>query len=267
MSTLIQWTDQTDNIIVAEGGGWWCRMISPGCAHCYAAKLNQSTYFGGNKLPYTGAPPKLKLRTEILDGWQRQTKPKRHFVASMTDIFGDWVPEAWIFQFLGAMANAPRQTFQMLTKRADIAERMINNWLIAVERYELPDNMWIGTSIENQDYALRADHLRRIPAAVRFLSLEPLLGPVTLDLNGIHWVIVGGESGPGARPCDVEWIRSIIGQCADVEVPCFVKQLGRDPQWPQEDIDQKWYEKMTHAKGGEITEWPMDLRVRQFPQQ
>src|SRR5688572_19248247 len=118
--TNIEWTDVTDNIIIVEGGGWWCRKISPGCFNCYAARLNLSTYFGGNKLPYTGEPPKLILRRDILKSWARQRKAKKHFVASMTDVFGEWVPVEWQFEFLDAMAAAPNQTFQILTKRADI---------------------------------------------------------------------------------------------------------------------------------------------------
>src|SRR5262245_55416460 len=115
--TNIEWTDVTDNIIVAEGGGWWCRRISPGCDHCYAEEINQNPFFGGNKLPYRGASPALKLREEIIGGWARQKKSKKHFVASMTDIFGEWVPREMVFKFLDGMLRAPRQTFQLLTKR------------------------------------------------------------------------------------------------------------------------------------------------------
>ena len=105
----IQWTDVTDNIIVAvdESGaqrGWWCQKISPGCAHCYAEDINDSDYFHGNHLPYSGSPPMLKLREDIIDGWARQRKTKKHFVMSMSDVFGAWVPRSWIFRFLDAEA-------------------------------------------------------------------------------------------------------------------------------------------------------------------
>lgn len=110
--TKIEWTDKVDNIIVAEGGGWWCRHASPGCDNCYAEARNKNSFFGGNGLAYRGAPPALKLRQEIIDGWRGQRKPKKHFVASMTDVFGDWVPRWMIFQFLDGMAAAPQQTFQ-----------------------------------------------------------------------------------------------------------------------------------------------------------
>lgn len=119
----IEWTDVTDNIIAAvdeHGGqrGWWCRKISPECLNCYAEVLNQSDYFNGNKLRYAGEPPVLKLREDIIDGWARQRKSRKHFVASMTDVFGEWVPQSWIFRFLDGMWRAPLQIFQVLTKRA-----------------------------------------------------------------------------------------------------------------------------------------------------
>ena len=255
--SLIEWTDVTDNIIVADGGGWWCRKISPGCANCYAAKLNTNSFYGGNHLPYSGQPPALKLRQDVIDGWARQRKEKRHFVASMTDVFGDWVFREWIFAFLDGMSAAPRQIFQVLTKRPEIAAREIGEWLNARGLKELPPNIWIGTSVEDQERAdQRIPHLLRIPAAVRFLSCEPLLGPVDLtavkqtvdpgffgdclqwyhrgychELEGIaypkiHWVICGGESGSKARPMNRTWARSLRDQCTDAGVPFFFKQWG-----------------------------------------
>ena len=227
MATSIEWTDVTDNIIVAESGGWWCRKISPGCANCYAAKLNQSPFYGGNKLPYTGEAPRLKLRLEILAGWARQTKPKRHFVASMTDVFGEWVRPQWSFEMLDAMAAAPRQTFQVLTKRPDIAALRIHAWLDLRSLTILPPNIWIGTSVEDAPRKTRIDILRTIPAHVRFLSCEPLLADLgTLDLLGIHWLIAGGESGPKARPVHSEWIISLRDQCQAARVPFLFKQWG-----------------------------------------
>jgi protein gp37 len=275
-STAIQWTDITDNIIVALEGGWWCRMISEGCVNCYAAKLNQSEFFGGNKLPYTGAAPKLKLREDIIESWRHQTKPKKHFVASMTDIFGDWVPVEWTRKFLDGMALAPRQTFQLLTKRADVALDRVNDWLAFRGRSELPRNIWIGVSVENQKRAdERIPILLQIPAWVRFLSVEPMLEPVDLGLFGalpedkfpsdtltlqlLHWVIVGGESGPNARLCGIGWVRSVVEQCQCASVPVFVKQLGSNPLAYFTRFPVK------HPKGGDPAEWPEDLRVREFP--
>ena len=263
----IEWTGDTDNIIVVEGGGWWCRMISPGCANCYAARLNRNTFYGGNHLPYTGQPPKLLLRRDIIDGWQRQTRPRKHFVASMTDVFGEWVEREWIFYFLDGMAAAPLQTFQVLTKRPAVAAREIAAWLDARGRFDLPPNIWIGTSVEDQTRAQeRIFHLLQIRAAVRFLSCEPLLGPLNLvqgyrdpdpedsgwknPLTGygmcdgmneptlgsrIDWVSCGGESGPGARPMHPAWARSLRDQCEAAGVAFFFKQWG---DWkPADDID------------------------------
>ncbi len=288
MSTLIQWTDVTDNIIVVEGGGWWCRMISEGCVNCYAARLNQSSYFGGNKLPYTGEPPKLKLRTDVIHGWKTQRKPRRHFVASMTDVFGDWVPFEWAVVFLRGMWCAPKQTFQVLTKRPDIAADYISRWLKLDMLSSVPDNIWIGASVENKKWAdIRIPELLKIPAKVRFLSCEPLLGPIEFSevtkrtdavvqlgkkaFDGIHWVIVGGESGHGARPCHVDWIRSIVNQCKASKVPVFVKQLGAKPQyfrWEDKSIcefSERPDGALKDKKGGNIKEFPKDLQVRQFP--
>lgn len=321
MSTNIQWTDVTDNIIRVNGGGWWCRKISPGCANCYAAKLNMNAFYGGNKLAYTGAAPELELQTGILERWARQTKPKRHFVASMTDIFGDWVPREWIFKFLDRMAYASKQTFQLLTKRPDIAAAHIAEWINLRDCDTLPVNIWIGTSVEDQTRAdERIPVLLKIPAKVRFLSVEPLLGAVDIrfamhrnpearvcpkcmyatnrthevscpndgeDLGpdiAVEWVIVGGESGPKARPCNVAWIRSIVEQCKAAGVPCFVKQLGSHAtmnamgvraangggmQGPEQRLDRSDLVPVRlnfkHKKGGDPSEWPADLRVREFP--
>jgi hypothetical protein len=128
--TNIEWTDLVDNIFTVYGGGWWCRRISEGCDNCYAATLNKNSFFGGNHLEYSGdRPADLILRPEIISGWKKMTKPKRHFVASMTDIFGEWVTELEAHTFLTGMWVAPKQTFQMLTKRPLVAGRFIKTWL------------------------------------------------------------------------------------------------------------------------------------------
>lgn len=266
MGTNIEWTDLTDNIIVVEGddgkpNGWWCRRCSEGCDNCYSARLNQSDYFGGNHLDYTGAAPKLMLRREILAGWKRQRTPKRHFVASMTDIFGEWVLQEWIFEFLDGMATAPLQTFQLLTKRARRMKDTVIAWLLARGLDRVPPHIWLGVSVENQKWAdIRIADLIAIPC-VRFLSVEPMLGPVRLwhfdeevqALRGppikvsggmtigtanesaegyddsqpaIDWVICGGESGPGARPMHPVWARNLRDQCLAAGVPFFFKQWG-----------------------------------------
>lgn len=231
-NSKIEWTDCTDNIIVVKGGGWWCRKISPGCENCYAAALNQSSYFGGNKLPYTGQPPELELRRDILAKWARQTRPRKHFVASMTDVFGDWVPEEWSMQMLDAMEGAPRQTFQVLTKRPDVARARIRAWLEVWGWQKLPDNIWIGTTVEDQTRAeQRIPELMSIPARVRFLSCEPLLsrldlGPLWHAYGAPEWVICGGESGCKARPMHPMWARDLLRFCEGWKVPFFFKQWG-----------------------------------------
>jgi protein gp37 len=244
--SAIEWTDETDNIIVVAGGGWWCQKISPACAHCYAEDVNDSDFFGGNHLPYSGPAPQLILREEILDRWKRQTRPRKHFVASMTDVFGEWVRREWIFKFLDAMHAAPRQTFQVLTKRAGVMRRQVLAWLIARGLEAVPANIWLGVSVEDQQRANeRIPQLIDIPAAVRFLSVEPLLGPVDLsfhlglaakheDLRGaLSWVIVGGESGAAARPMHRAWPETLRDQCVAADVAFFFKQWG---EWYSADF-------------------------------
>lgn len=288
--TNIAWTDVTDNILVVEGGGWWCKKISPGCAKCYAATLNQNSFFGGNKLSYSGKAPKLVLREDILDSWARQTKPKRHFVASMTDVFGEWVSDEYCWKMIDAMVDAPNQTFQVLTKRPEVALYHVKRYLDAAEGMEeLPANIWIGTSVEDQHRAHeRIPILIDIPAKIRFLSVEPMLEQVDLsrwlsvetgragewrpvsdlpDDVHLNWIIFGGESGEAARPCKIDWIRDGVQQCKAARVSCFVKQLGAYSVFdnPGEPSGVSFAGKLNHKKGGDMSEWPEDLRVREFP--
>ncbi len=141
------------------------------------------------------------------------------FVNSMSDLFHEDVPESFIQQVFAVMRQAQWHTFQVLTKRS---QRLLE----LDPAIDWPENVWMGVSVENQDYAFRVEHLRQTHARVKFLSLEPLLGPLTLDLSGIHWVIVGGESGPKARPMDEDWVQDIRRQCQAQRVPFFFKQWG-----------------------------------------
>lgn len=264
----IQWTDVTDNPIVVTGGGWYCQKYSPGCANCYAERINQSSFFKGNHRPYAGDTPELMLRRETIERWHRQRTPKKHFVCSMTDLFGHWVPDEWCFEILGAMAIAPCQTFQVLTKRAMRLRSIVTCWQSARARHlKPPANIWLGASVEDQcrldDRAPHLDIVRRM-GFTTFYSVEPLLEEVDLrlDLFPVDWVVVGGESGQGARPCRLEWIRSVVRQCQATNTPVFVKQLGSKP------IGLEGGELLGRAgdKHGDLERFPVDLRVREFPQ-
>lgn len=372
--TSIQWTDHSINPIrarlrttngatkggYASGVGHYCEKLSSGCANCYSS--NTQPRFGMPEFPgvqkrtgldvlqtATGDVVAVSDSTELfidesrLKEVLRRKKPTKYFWCDMTDIFGPWVPNAWIDKCFAAMALTPHHTHQILTKRPErMADYLLQinrtrirdlmelhchgiygstRWYqlavsIMRERWPLP-NVWLGTSCENQKTAdERIPHLLRCPAAVRFLSLEPLLGPIILEdydsrlgrpylgrdylrlgsippsrlpdgaerdaivvKARIDWIIVGGESGSGARPCSVEWIRSIIAQCKAAGVACFVKQLGANVVIPQltgnARADQlaakhginliELRVRTEDSKGGDTTEWADDLRVRQFP--
>lgn len=274
--TTIEWTDQTNNPIKEAkevdgklvNHGNYCIPISPGCKNCYASVLNKNAFFGGNGRKFGVRPeghPEMWLDISMLEKWQRIRKPRKIFVGSMTDIFGDWVPEWMIFAMIDAMINS-MATFQLLTKRPERASQCVAAWLrIAVgaspNPLQLSDNIWIGTSVENQQQLNeRSFWLASTPGAVRFLSIEPLLGPIDLFLVDDplipDWVIIGGESGPHARPVDCDWILDILSQCRAANVPAFVKQLGSN--WAKRSGAK-------HSKGGDPDEWPSSLGVRMFP--
>ena len=194
-----------------------CTQISPGCAHCYAMTFAER-FRGVPGHPYENGFD-LQLRPERLDQPLRWKKPRTIFVNSMSDLFHPDVPDAYIREVFEVMRIADHHRFQVLTKRSERLAEMADSlpW---------PSNVWMGVSVENQRFASRVDDLRAVRAAVRFLSCEPLLGPLDLDLTGIDWVIVGGESGPGARPMRPVWAVSIRDQCGAAGVPFFFKQWG-----------------------------------------
>ncbi|MEW6304388.1 MAG: DUF5131 family protein [Verrucomicrobiota bacterium] len=225
--TAIEWTDVTDNIIVAARGGWWCRKKSPACRRCYAERLNQSAFFGGNGLKYTGKPPKLELRRDILESWARARIPRKRFVASMTDVFGEWVPDGWCMEFLDAMAAAPQQTFLLLTKRADVMRYQFQMWLFLTNRQRVPSNIWPGATVERQIEAEeRLPALCAIPSDVHWISAEPLIGPLDLDRWELDWVVTGGESGPGSEASRADDFRHLRDQCVRRGIRFFFKQWG-----------------------------------------
>jgi len=316
--TKIEWTDSSWN--PTRG----CSLVSAGCTNCYAMKVAggvaKAAYAGltrqsGGRTVWTG---EVRLVPEMLDQPLRWKRPRRIFVDSMSDLFHPDVPDNYIARVFAVMAGSQRHTYQVLTKRPERAAELLNDdrfwgnvWMFGMESFwddmhmamldvitptEPLPNVWLGTSVEDQAAAdERIPHLLRTPAAVRFLSCEPLLGAIDLRLlrqqftepphraYALDWVIVGGESGPNARPCDVSWIRDIVRQCHDAAVPCFVKQLGARPRivGGEEDIDflartqctdgenvrlgEPYTIALKDRKGGDWDEWPNDLRVREFP--
>lgn len=221
-ASSIEWTEVTWNPIRG------CTVVSPGCTRCYAMKQAHrfsgvgKSYHGLTKLSRGGPVWTGKIRTipALLEAPLRWRTPRTIFVNSMSDLFHEAVPESFIARVFEVMARADWHLFQVLTKRSS---RLVE----LAERLPWPANVWMGVSVESARYASRIDNLRATSAAVRFLSLEPLLGPLPdLDLTGIGWVIVGGESGPGARPMDPEWAREIRDRCVAEGVPFFFKQWG-----------------------------------------
>ena len=210
--TSIEWTNSTWNPVTG------CHKISPGCKNCYAARLAPRLRAMGNPRYANGF--EVTLHRDLVGLPTKWTKPKKIFVNSMSDLFHTEVPLDFIQSVFSTIVAANHHTFQVLTKRPEQALKM------AVE-LPWPTNLWMGVSVENSDYLHRVDTLRQIPARTRFLSLEPLIGAIpNVDLSGIDWVIVGGESGPGARKIEEDWVRSIRDQCEAAGVRFFFKQWG-----------------------------------------
>jgi protein gp37 len=335
-NSQIEWTDATWPVVTG------CTRVSPGCDHCYAFALHDKRHVAWKRGRWPDAPAQYHepfSRVQLLEdrlGWPlKWRKPRRIFVPSMGDLFHEDVPDEFIARVFAVMALAPQHTFQVLTKRPERMTTLCTSTFWRAVEGEAPEvggspcasgaikdairytpepeaeylsNVWLGTSVENQAAAdERIPHLLRTPAAVRFISAEPLLGPVDLTaipddeepdgiyvwdaLSGgwydpfeypqetvdgpiwsrIDWVIAGGESGPGARPCDVGWIRSLVSQCREAAVPVFVKQLGTCPF----TVDAAGHVTGVPGplarggsrdhKGGDMETWPEDLRVREYP--
>ncbi|HTA59654.1 MAG TPA: phage Gp37/Gp68 family protein [Candidatus Baltobacteraceae bacterium] len=208
----IEWTDATWNPVTG------CTKISPGCKHCYAERLAHRLQLMGQANYKNGF--RLTLQPHMLEVPLQWKAPKRIFVNSMSDLFHTDVPAEYIKKVFAVMARADWHQFQVLTKRAERLRELTDDlpW---------PSHIWQGVSIENREYVRRIEDLRASGAAVKFLSLEPLLGPLPkLNLRGIDWVIVGGESGPGARPMEEAWVIDIRNQCRRADVAFFFKQWG-----------------------------------------
>jgi protein gp37 len=216
-NSKIEWTDATWNPVRG------CIKISPGCKHCYAETFAER-FRGVKGHPYEQGFD-LRLIAEKVTEPLRWKKPRMIFVNSMSDLFQDGVADSYIIEIAQVMNASNRHIFQVLTKRSERMRHMLEDSLRFVSTCY---HIWWGVSVEDKKYGLpRVEHLRSAPAAIRFLSIEPLLEDLgVLDLSGINWVIVGGESGPGARPMNQQWVGSILQQCNAANVPFFFKQWG-----------------------------------------
>lgn len=231
VNSAIEWTDATWNPVTG------CTRVSTGCDNCYAATFSER-FRGVPGHPFEQGfdlrlwPSRLSLPAT----WRR---PRRVFVNSMSDLFHADVPDAFIVAVFDVMASAEQHTFQLLTKRS---RRLLH----LAPRLPWRPNIWAGVSVETAQFLWRVDHLRDVPAAVRFISAEPLLGDLgSMDLRDIHWVITGGESGARARPCDAAWVRAVRDQCVDRRVAYFHKQWGgRTPKANGRALDGRTWDEM-----------------------
>jgi protein gp37 len=235
--SAIEWTDATWNPVTG------CTRVSPGCDHCYAAAFAER-FRGVAGHPFEqGFDLRLwHSRLSLPMSWKR---PRRVFVNSMSDLFHKDVPDDFIKSVFESMLSADQHVYQVLTKRSHRLLRLapVLPW---------PNHVWMGVSVETAALLWRVDHLRRVPAAVRFISAEPLLADLgQLDLSGIDWVITGGESGPRARSCDAGWVRSIRDQCTARGVAYFHKQWGgRTPKALGREVDGRTWDELPAPKGG-----------------
>lgn len=238
--SLIEWTETTWNPVTG------CDRVSAGCDNCYALALaKRLKAMGAERYSQDGDPrtsgPGFAVRTHdaALDQPRRWRQPRVVFVNSMSDLFHAKVPLGFVRDVFDVMADTPRHTYQILTKRSVRMRRI-------ADKLDWPANVWMGVSVESADEVGRIDDLREVPAAVRFLSCEPLIGPLgKLNLTDIGWVIVGGESGPRHRLMDPEWARTVRDQCVDEKVPFFFKQWGGStPKAGGRELDGQLWDEM-----------------------
>jgi protein gp37 len=237
-SSPIEWTEATWNPTTG------CDRTSPGCDNCYALTLAKrlkamgvDKYQNDGDARTSGPGFRLTVHEDALSAPLRWKQPRLVFVNSMSDLFHDEVPEAFVQSVFQVMRDTPRHTYQVLTKRSRRLLRL-------APQLDWPANVWMGVSIESARYRFRVDHLRQVPAAVRFISAEPLLGPLgRVDLTDVDWVIAGGESGPAARPMDIAWGRELRNQCIAAGVKFFFKQWGgRTPKAGGRELDGRTWD-------------------------
>jgi protein gp37 len=234
----IEWTEMTWNPVTG------CRKVSQGCKHCYAERMAKRLHAMGAERYRDGFKP--TLHHDLIDLPKRWKKGRVIFVNSMSDLFQDEVPDDFIRQVFETMESCPQHIFQILTKRSERLREL-------GDKLPWPRHVWMGVSVEDERVVERIRDLAAVPAQVRFLSCEPLIGPLNrLPLKGIHWVIVGGESGPGARPMRPEWVESIHKQCQRKKVPFFFKQWGGvRKDMTGRELHGRTYDEMPSAATGE----------------
>jgi protein gp37 len=265
--TSIEWTAGDDG---TPGKVWnpttGCDRISTGCDRCYALTLAKrlkgmgSAKYQNDGDPHTSGPGfGLTVHEDALSTPFTWRKPTRVFVNSMSDLFHARVPLEFVQRVFDVIERTPQHTYIVLTKRASRLPRI-------ADRLPWPANLWMGVSVEDADNVDRIDDLRQVPAAVRLVSAEPLVGDLgAVDLTGIHWLIAGAESGKGARPVEMEWLRSLRDRCEASGTAYFVKQLGA--AWARDTFVAGQSVARTDPKGVDWAHWPADLRIRQFPRQ
>lgn len=256
-TTGIAWTEATWNPVRG------CSPISAGCANCYAARM--ASRFSGPGQPYEGLAKggkwtgEVRFLPEMLDLPLHWRKPRRVFVNSMSDLFADAVTDRQLREVWSVMGRTTHHSYQVLTKRPERMRTFLSRW---GEVFSPLPNVWLGVSVEDRSSLHRIDTLCEVEAALRFVSFEPVIDDLgQLDLTGIDWVIIGGETGPGARPCKIKWIRAIVRQAKAQNVRVFVKQLGAAPMWLP-----SW--SRSRPRGGvwdRPEDWPDDLRLREMP--
>lgn len=278
--------------------GWYCAHKSPGCELCYAEAMNARLGTGVAFKAQNQDQVEIFVDERTLLQPLRWRQPRTVFVCSMTDLAGEFVSNSMLHRVFAVMALAERHTFIVLTKRSNRLRLWLEQWkgrrfvaaIVDDDRNKVVDfplrNVWLGVSVEDQRRAdERIPDLLATPAAVRFISAEPLLTPI--DIGGassawrdylrpyerdnsepidppLDWIIIGGESGPGARPFRLEWARDIVAACAAADVACFVKQIGANARLTERAHEMPY--RTTDAKGGDPAEWPDYLRVRQWPE-